>query len=134
MEVGGDGGCGAVQEFDGRVGVGQDLLGPCDPPVPDLDRSEVDGGVGVGRKGGAVLGGRQALDLLQAFAINPIDIAGALAEMGDRERAVLAVIGHDLAREAREHVAVGVIGEVGGDPAHRDSPRRVVGGQGAAWS
>ena len=49
VEVGGHRRRYAVQEFDGRMGGGQDLLGPQDPPVPDLNRrglSTVDRGRG----------------------------------------------------------------------------------------
>lgn len=69
VEGGGLGRCGAVQEFDGRVGVGQDLLGPGDQPVLDLRRAEVGGGVGIGGQGGAALCGRQAYDLLQVLVV-----------------------------------------------------------------
>jgi hypothetical protein len=46
MEVGCCGGGGAVQEFHRRVGVGQDLLGPGDLPLPRLDRAGADSGAG----------------------------------------------------------------------------------------
>ena len=90
MEVGGGGRHPAVQEFDGGVGVGQDLLGPGDEPVPDLHNGEISGGVGIGGDRGAILGRGQALDLLQALAVDAVDVTGPLAEMGDGKRAVLA--------------------------------------------
>jgi hypothetical protein len=73
------------------------------------------------------LRGGQAFDLLQAFAVDAIDVAGALAEPSDRERAVLDVVGHDLSGKAREHVAVRVIGEGRGYACGRDGRGRVVG-------
>jgi hypothetical protein len=54
----------AGQGFLGRVGGGQDLLGPQDPPVPDLDRrglSTVDRGAGVRDFKGLAVGVRGVL-------------------------------------------------------------------------
>lgn len=45
------------------------------------------------------------------LTIGTIGVAGGVALMADRDRTVLTVIGHGLAVESREHVAVGVIGE-----------------------
>jgi hypothetical protein len=53
----------AIGELDGGMGVGQDLFLRGDEPVPNFDGAEIDGGGSVGRKGGAVLGGGEILDL-----------------------------------------------------------------------
>jgi hypothetical protein len=92
-----------------QPGLGQHLLGP--EPTPDLDRAEIGGDGGSGRQGIAIGGGGKVLDLLQPLAVGPVDIAGLLAQMRDREGTVLAVILHDLGPKAGQHVAVRVMRE-----------------------
>jgi len=78
----------------------------------DLQQPQPDGdALRGGRRGGAGLRRREAVDPLQPRAVGPVIIAGLLPRVGRRQGPVLAVIGHQPVAEAGQHVAVGVIGQ-----------------------
>ena len=51
------------------------------------------------------------LEFLQPRPVGVIDVAGLLACIADRQRPVLAIVGHHLAAQPYEHIAVAIVGE-----------------------
>ena len=108
----------AVHQPDGPMRIGDHLFRRTLAEVPDLHRAEV--------HRHRLIRAARVLDLFQARAVSAIDVFGRCAASGDGQRAVFAIIGHRLAAEARRHVAVRVVGEVGDRPAFIDLGRCVV--------
>lgn len=98
VHPGGDGAAAlGLGDADVRPWIEQDLLRRALSVTPDLHRPHVERDRGPGHRVG--------LDLLQPRPVGAVDVSGGPAGEADRDRPVLAVIAHDLAVEARGHVA-----------------------------